>query len=233
MDPPTPRLRRTGRRRTEIAWHDGATNLLYGFRMAFDNDAVGRRLATAGGAGTEWHVHDGMHVIADTDGNGNLLRAYTWGVGIDNLLAMTAYGPTTTNTFQAITDHLGTVHAFVDENGDTVESYELDAWGNVLGVYDANGQSIPTSGLGNRYLFQGREYSWATGLAVQQLPGGKVGSGKAGRFDHDPAVGVDEDLDGPGHRTPPITSRTLPFERGWRRTVSPFFRASRDALWTP
>lgn len=74
MDPHSPRLRRTGRRRTEIAWDDGATNLLFGFRMA------------------------------------------------------------------------------------------CNAWCNVSGVNDANGPSVPTSGIGNRHIFQGLEYSWATGL---------------------------------------------------------------------
>jgi RHS repeat-associated protein len=45
------------------------------------------------------------------------------------------------------------------------ERYEYDAWGNVLGVFDGNGGSLPSSVLGNRYLFQGREYSWATHAA--------------------------------------------------------------------
>jgi RHS repeat-associated protein len=34
----------------------------------------------------------------------------------------------------------------------------------VLGVYDGSDQSLPSSGIGNRYLFQGREYSFETGL---------------------------------------------------------------------
>ena len=63
-----------------------------------------------------------------------------------------------------ITDHLGTVHAVVDENRDIVESYRYDAWGRVLGVYDSDGPPLAESAIGNRYLFQGREYSWRTGL---------------------------------------------------------------------
>jgi RHS repeat-associated protein len=45
------------------------------------------------------------------------------------------------------------------------ERYEYDAWGNVLGVFDGNGGSLPSSVLGLRYLFQGREYSWAVHAA--------------------------------------------------------------------
>jgi RHS repeat-associated protein len=59
----------------------------------------------------------------------------------------------------------GTVRALVDDSGDTVESYRYDAWGNVMGVFDGNGGSLPSSVLGLRYLFQGREYSWATHAA--------------------------------------------------------------------
>jgi len=123
---------------------------------------TGRRIATTSGTNVVRHVYDGMHVVADTDAAGNLLRSYAWGPGIDNLLAMTVYGPGGTNTYQAISDHLGTVHALVTPSGTVAERYEYDAWGNVLGVFDGNGGSLPSSVLGLRYLFQGREYSWAT-----------------------------------------------------------------------
>ena len=85
------------------------------------------------------------------------------GPGIDNLLALTVHGTTETNTYFAITDHLGTIHALADDTGTIVESYRFDAWGNILGVFNGSGSPL-TSGLGNRFLFQGREYSWATGL---------------------------------------------------------------------
>jgi RHS repeat-associated protein len=132
---------------------------------SYQYDAGGRRIATTSGTNVVRHVYAGMHVIADTDAAGNLLRSYTWGPGIDKLLSVTVYGPTATNTFNALTDHLGTVHALVTPGGTVVERYEYDAWGNVLGVYDGSGNPLSTSALGNRYLFQGREYSWATHAA--------------------------------------------------------------------
>ena len=79
-------------------------------------------------------------------------------------MATTDHTAATPATYYALTDHLGTVHAFADASGDIAESYAYDAWGNVLAVYDASGSPIPASALGNRYLFQGREYSWASGL---------------------------------------------------------------------
>ena len=63
-----------------------------------------------------------------------------------------------------VTDHLGSVLAVVDANGNVVERYEYDAWGKVLSVTDADGNMLSRSAIGNRILWQGREYSWTTGL---------------------------------------------------------------------
>jgi len=112
---------------------------------------------------TNWFVHDGNQVVADLDGEGNLLRTYVWGPGIDNLLCFTDHA--TSNTYYAIKDHQNAVIALVDEAGAVVESYEYDAWGNP-GVFDAAGSRITNgiSQIGNRYMFQGREYDATTGL---------------------------------------------------------------------
>jgi len=133
-------------------------------------DAFGRRVWTwdpstgSGQVATNYFVYSGNQVIADVDATGGLRRAYVWGPGIDNLLAMTVYTGATVKTYFALTDHQGTVHALADETGAIVESYRFNAWGRVLGVYDSNNQQLNNSQLGNRYLFQGREYSWNTGL---------------------------------------------------------------------
>ena len=41
-----------------------------------------------------------------------------------------------------VTDHLGSVLAVTDANGNLVERYEYDAWGKVLSVTDAEGQTL-------------------------------------------------------------------------------------------
>lgn len=126
-------------------------------------DALGRRIRITSGAATNFLVHSGPHVVAEVDAAGTLLRSYTYGPGIDNVLAMTVHTNSTTNTYYFLKDHLGTVHTVVDNTGATVESYTYDAWGNVT-ARNAFGQPIPATRIGNRYLFQGREYSWQTGL---------------------------------------------------------------------
>lgn len=131
---------------------------------AFGYDALGRRAWTWDGMATNWHVYDGASVVADVDTTGGLVRTYVWGPGVDNLLAMTVHTGATAVTYYAVKDHLGSVQALTDENGNIVESYRFDVWGNVLGVFDGSGDPIVRSAIGNRYLWQGREYSWNTGL---------------------------------------------------------------------
>ena len=104
-------------------------------------------------------VYDGIHCVADLAPDGTLLRSYTWGSGIDNLLAVTLYGGGATNTLYAVTDPLGTVHALVAADGSVAVSCSYDSWGNLL---SADGDETPAAAL--RFTWQGREYSFATAL---------------------------------------------------------------------
>ena len=126
-------------------------------------DALGRRVWTSAGTTTNYMVYDGVHVLAEVDSTGGLKRAYTHGPGIDNWLAMTVYTSGTAQTYFYLTDLQGTVHAIANTNGAIVESYRYDAWGRVLAVFDGSGNSLAQSVIGNRILWQGREYSWQTG----------------------------------------------------------------------
>jgi RHS repeat-associated protein len=130
----------------------------------YSYDVLGRRDSRTDGTNTEHYIYNGNQVVADVDSNGNLLRSYVWGPGIDNLLALTVCTNGTTNTYYALKDHLNTVHALIDGSGTIIERYEYDAWGKILGVYDAGGAELTQSAIGNRYLWQGREYDFATGL---------------------------------------------------------------------
>jgi RHS repeat-associated protein len=130
----------------------------------YEYGPLGRRTKIVSGDETRHLIHDGIHVIAETDSDGGMQKSYTWGPGVDNLLAFTDYTGGQTNTYYALTDHLGSVHALVNSSGTVVESYRYDAWGKVLGVYDADGKPLSESAVGNNYLWQGRWYSWETGL---------------------------------------------------------------------
>jgi RHS repeat-associated protein len=151
-----------------LTWNDQyqltsiATNGVTAEQNGFD--VLGRRIWNWDGTTTNWFVYDGTHALAEVDGTGALRRAYTHGPGVDNWLAMTVYTGATVKTYFYITDHLGTVHAVTDLSGNIVESYQFDAWGRVLGVFDGSGRPLTQSAIGNKILWQGREYSWATGL---------------------------------------------------------------------
>ncbi len=136
---------------------NGAVAERYGY------DAYGRRIWTWDAInGTNWMVYDGPHVVAEIDASGNLTKSYVYGPGIDNALSMTVYG-TATNTYYYLKDHLNSVLALTDSAGQVVEQYRYDAWGRTT-VYDVSGSPLNQSAYGNRYCWQGREYSWKTGL---------------------------------------------------------------------
>ena len=122
-------------------------------------DPLGRRASTTSGGVTIRHVYDGVHCAADIDSAGAVVRSYTRGPGIDNLLAVTCHSGSSSTTYYALTDIQGTVHGFADAGGNLVARYAYDAWGNLTAA------DVAVSDLAdNRYLFQGREYSHATGL---------------------------------------------------------------------
>lgn len=137
---------------------------------SYGYDPYGRRIWTATAGITNWHMQDGAHVLADLDSTGGVLRTYLYGPNIDELIAMTVHTGAVAQTYYAIRDHQNTVWDWVDETGKLVESYNYDAWGRVLAVHDGTGAllisdlGLPISTIGNRFLFQGREYSQATGL---------------------------------------------------------------------
>jgi RHS repeat-associated protein len=129
------------------------------FAESYAYDPLGRRVRTTTGTNAVFHVYDGDQCVADTDASGNPLRVYTWGPGVDSLLAVTVFSSGATNSYYAVKDRLGSVRALVDSQGQFVQSYTYDAWGNVSA-------STPNSSFltPNFFLFHGGAYSAATGL---------------------------------------------------------------------
>ena len=125
------------------------------FAESYAYDALGRRVSTTTAEGTIRHVYDGAQSIADLDADGDVVVSYTWGAGIDNLLAVHVNGA----TYYALTDVQGTVWGYVDASNNIVASFTYDAWGNILSATS----SVPALAR-NRYRFQCREWSAATGL---------------------------------------------------------------------
>lgn len=128
------------------------------FAESYEYDALGRRVATTTFEGTIRHVYDdNWQVIADLDEQGNVIASYTWGDGIDNLLAVKVGGA----SYYPLTDIQGTVWGYVNSQNNVVTRWQYDAWGNVI-----DEEITPSaSAIANiRYRFQCREWSAATGL---------------------------------------------------------------------
>ena len=154
------RIERDGRPTLDLTWNSQyqlvsvATNGVFAESYAYD--ALGRRASTTTLEGTTRHVYDAnCQVIADLDEQDNVVASYTWGDGIDNLLAVSAGGA----TYYPLTDIQGTIWGYVDSQNNVVARWQYDAWGNVV---DEDVSVPELSKL--RYRFQGREWSAATGL---------------------------------------------------------------------
>ena len=113
-------------------------------------------------------------MIAEYDaGTDDLLRLYVYGPGIDEPLLIFDYTVATPQVYYYHYDALGNIVALSDNNGDIVERYGYDAYGNVSihtsaganGMWmDPDDDVAYASAKGNPYLFTGRRYDSDTAL---------------------------------------------------------------------
>ncbi len=153
--------------RYQLTSVDSVSSNGVGGKVSYDYNVLGQRISRKEVSGNttniEYYVHSGVNIIADLDENKELLRSYSYAPGYDNIISMTTYGDSETNTYFYIRNHNNSVVALVDENGNIAESYTYTAYGEVT-VFDSNGNELEQSALGNRYTFQGREIDYTTGL---------------------------------------------------------------------
>ncbi|MDD2599678.1 MAG: hypothetical protein PHO37_10675, partial [Kiritimatiellae bacterium] len=102
------------------------------FAESYTWGPIGNRHSTSNASGVVYHAYNGDHCVADHNSSGDILASYTWGSGVDNLLAVTVHEGAFTNTFYAVKDHLNSVHALIDDSGNTVMTVSYDAWGTTL-----------------------------------------------------------------------------------------------------
>jgi YD repeat-containing protein len=129
----------------------------------FVYDALGRRVQAIlydGGVAnsTTNYYYDGWRVLTETDVDGETeshLRDYIYGNYLDDVLVKTEDEEDIYYTH----DHLFSVVALINEDGDVLERYEYDAYGKPY-FYDPNFVLLATqeSGHGNKRLFTGKAF---------------------------------------------------------------------------
>ncbi|MBI5155092.1 RHS repeat-associated core domain-containing protein, partial [Candidatus Poribacteria bacterium] len=137
-----------------------------GERHEFVYDAMTRRiesrvLNTQDDSATAHFYGPGWETLADMDEELGPRTIYVSAGGMDSQVAMLARDGEAWVPYYYLRDHLGSVVAIANGDGDIVESYEYEPYGQptIIGV---DGDSVPDSAVGNRFLFIGRE--WDPGL---------------------------------------------------------------------
>jgi len=97
------------------------------------------------------YVYDNEDIIAEYDGNNQLIASYTHGPGIDEPISMT-----NGQTYYYHADALGSIIAITNSTGNVVQRYEYDSFGNIVSVLDPN--------FKQPYTYTAREYDEETGL---------------------------------------------------------------------
>ena len=152
--------------------------------MNFKVDGLGfRRMKEVVGQGQTWFVYDlaesetpGLApLVAEYDQNGNLVAKYHHDGG--GLLAMTRSNASYWYGFEAI----GTVRQLMDSQGQVVDAYAFDAWGNEL--------TSPQSQVPNPFRYVGRHGYYLDTQSALMLLGVRYYKKIVGRFiNHDPAM---------------------------------------------
>ena len=148
--------------------YDAQSRLIYASRggnaVFFTCDGLGRCVKRTLNGTSTLMTYDGWKPILEWDGAGNFQAWNIYGPGADEILAR----------YHATRGHLryhhdrhGNVIAVLDVNGNLAERYTYDAFG-LPTIMDANGTPYPNahgvSAVGNRFMFQGREWLGELGI---------------------------------------------------------------------
>ena len=150
-------------------------------KIEYKYDLYGRRSEKKVDGFSTRYVYDGGHVIAEYDGNNNLVRKYIYGPGIDKPVCMIEVADSNAPYYYHY-DALGSVVALSDEEGDTVQTYEYTVYGEVW-AEDINHP--------NPYMFAGRRYDIETGLYYYRA---RYYNPYMGRFMQTDPIGYDDGM---------------------------------------
>ena len=140
--------------------------------IKFIYDAEGIRKVKIEGGGEVKYLMDGLAVLCEYDGGGNIKREYVPGI------SMKENG----KTYYYITDRLGNVRYILDENGNSIQSYTYSPFGK---IHTSSGS------LNQPYQYVGEEFYYTEGDIGLKLLGQRWYDSGVGRFiSRDPVFSV-------------------------------------------
>jgi RHS repeat-associated protein len=117
------------------------------------------------------YVHDGVHVIAEYDGEGELLKEYVYSDNIDEVLNI----KDVSKTYYPHQDGLNSVVAVTDADRERVASYNYEAFGTIKDATGALGNPITYTGRWiepetGDYFYRARYYDSGIGRFLKRDP---------------------------------------------------------------
>jgi RHS repeat-associated protein len=130
----------------------GAVIKTVGYTYDVDDQRVSKMVTTGTGSTTEKYYLDGNQIAFVTDGSGNQMFHYLYGLNVDQVMAQDS----PTGMVWALADRLGSVETLTDGEGVVVDQRTFDSFGRVLS------ESNPSVQF--RYGYTGRELDLESGL---------------------------------------------------------------------
>jgi len=158
--------------RNQLTQYDKIVNSIPTTTASYQYDPDGKRTQkTVNGTVTKY-VYDKEDIILELDSLVTVVAKYVHGPGIDMPISMERSGETYYYHF----DGLGSVTAITDSSGTLVQTYEYDAFGNILSEQDPNFENPYTytsrerDKESNLYFYRGRYYDASIGRFLQPDP---------------------------------------------------------------
>lgn len=132
-------------------------------------DAEGRLRQTTLGGVTTGLFYDGVDLVAEYDGSGNVLRRYVHGPGVDEPLVWYEGSGTTTKNW-LFADHQGSIIATSNAAGSATGTYNYGPYGEPNIATGVRFRYTGQQKIGNLYYYKARFYSPALGRFLQTDP---------------------------------------------------------------
>jgi len=127
---------------------------------SYKYDFAGRRVRKIADGNTTKYCYDGAQVIAEYEDD-VLVRKFVYGLGIDEPVVMIAVNGQNETKYYYHFDGLCSIAALSNVNGEIVERYSYDVFGEPM-IRDVNNSVVSVSSVANPYLFTSRRLDTET-----------------------------------------------------------------------